>query len=106
MHLRRSVLSVTAPQTESLSRCYTHENTCRVSRDSKIRQREFAWRGVCQSKCKSPPRAVTSDKVSKADLRASAAAVVAVSPAAATVFPTLLLRTTTESLLPEKELLG
>lgn len=87
MHRSRSVLSVTAPQAESLSRCYTHENTCRVSRGSKIRQREFAWRGVCQSKCKSPPRAVTvtSDKVSKADLRASAAAVVAVSPAAASV---------------------
>lgn len=49
---------------------------------------------------------MTSDKVSKADLRASAAAVVAVSPAAATAFPTLLQRTTTESLLPEKELLG
>lgn len=119
MHRHRSVLSVTAPQAsdstnpgefvESLSRCYTRENPCRVSRDSKVRQRVFAWRGVCQSKCKPPPRAavtVTSDKVSKADLRASAAAAVAVSPAAATVFPILLQRTTTESLIPEKELLG
>lgn len=49
---------------------------------------------------------MTSDKVSKADLRASAAAAVAVSSAAATVFPTLLQRTTTESWIPEKELLG
>lgn len=49
---------------------------------------------------------VTSDQLSKADLRASAAAAVAVSPAAATVFPTLLQRTATESWIPEKELLG
>lgn len=94
---------------ESLARCYTSENTCRVSRDSKVRQRVFAWRGVFQSKCKFPLGAavtVTSDKVSKADLRASAAAVAAVSSAAATVFPTLLQRTTTESWIPEKELLG
>lgn len=73
-----------------LSRCYNRESTCRVSRDSKVRQRVFAWRGVFQSKCKSPPGAavtVTSNKVPKADLRASAAATVAVSPAAATMFP-------------------
>lgn len=49
---------------------------------------------------------MTSDKVSKADLRASAATAAAVSSAAATVFPTLLQRTTTESWIPEKELLG